>query len=183
MTDITTIECFAHITIAFMIKWSKVSGATGYRVYQYDSKTKSYKLLTSIKGQNSYTVKNLKSGTAYKFAVKAYTKLSDGTVYWATSVYETFGTKPAKVSLTAKAGAKSASLSWQKISGAVGYQIYYSTSKNGEYKKLESTSSLSYKKTGLTKGKTYYFKVRAYKKVDGKTLFGAFSDIKSVKVK
>ncbi len=176
---ITASESTSYIKLT----WSKVSGATGYRVYQYDSKAKSYKLLTSIKGKNSYTVKNLKSGTAYKFAVKAYTKLSDGTVYWGTSVKAEFGTKPLKVALTAKAGTKSATLSWQKISGASGYQIYYSTSKNGEYKKLKSLTALTYKKTGLTKGKTYYFKVRAYKKVDGKTLFGAFSDIKSVKVK
>ncbi len=165
------------------LTWQKVSGATGYRVYQYDSKTKSYKLLTSIKGKNTYTVKKLKSGTAYKFAVKAYTKLSDGSVYWGTSVKAEFGTKPAAVSLTAKAGTRSAALTWSKASGASGYQIYYATSKNGDYKKLKSTKELSYKKTGLTKGRTYYFKVRAYKKVSGKTLYGAFSDIKSVKVK
>ena len=165
------------------LTWQKVSGATGYRVYQYDSKTKSYKLLTSIKGKNTYTVKKLKSGTAYKFAVKVYTKLSDGSVYWGTSVKAEFGTKPAAVSMTAKAGTRSAALTWSKASGASGYQIYYATSKNGDYKKLKSTKELTYKKTGLTKGRTYYFKVRAYKKVSGKTLYGAFSDIKSVKVK
>ncbi len=176
---ITSSESTSYIKLT----WQKVSGATGYRVYQYDSKTQSYKLLTSIKGKNSYTVKNLKSGTTYKFAVKAYTKLSDGTVYWGTSVKAQFSTKPAKVTLTAKAGTSSASLSWQKVSGVTGYQIYYSTSKNGEYKKLKNTTALSYKKTGLTKGKTYYFKVRAYKRTSDRVLYGAFSDIKSVKVK
>ncbi len=176
---ITASESTSYIKLT----WSKVSGATGYRVYQYDSKMKSYKLLTSIKGKNTYTVKNLKSGTSYKFAVKAYTKLSDGSVYWGTSVKAEFGTKPAKVSLTAKTGTKSATLTWSKLSGISGYQVYCATSKNGDYKKLKSTTALSYKKTGLTKGKTYYFKVRAYKKVSGKTVYGVFSDIKSVKVK
>ncbi|MGN1194851.1 MAG: hypothetical protein ACI4SB_05165 [Acutalibacteraceae bacterium] len=40
-----------------------------------------------------------------------------------------------------------------------------------------------YTKTGLTKGKTYSFKVRAYKTVDGKTVYGGYSAEKSVKIK
>ena len=170
-------------TSQIKLTWDKVSGATGYRVYQYDSKSKAYKLLASVKGKNTYTVKNLKSGTVYKFAVKAYTKLSDGTVYWGSSVSAQFATKVAKPVVSIKSATKSATVSWQKVNGATGYQVYYSTSKDGEYTKLKTTSSLSFKKTSLKSGKTYYFKVRAYKKVDGKTVYGAFSDIKSVKVK
>ena len=174
----------AESTSYLKLTWNKVSGATGYRVYQYDSKTKSYKLLTSLKGKNSYTVKKLKSGTVYNFAVKAYTKQSDGTVYWGSSVKVQFATKPAATDIALKSAAKkTAEISWNKVSGASGYQIYYASSKDGDYKKLKSTTALSYKKTGLKSGKTYYFKVRAYKKVDGKTVYGAFGKIKSVKVK
>lgn len=51
------------------IKWSKVKGATGYRVYY---KTHgSWKRLKNTKG-TSYTKKKLKSGTRYTFTVKAY---------------------------------------------------------------------------------------------------------------
>ncbi len=170
-------------TTQIKLTWKEVKGATGYRVYQYDSKNKKYKLLTTVTGKNTYTVKKLKSGTTYKFSVKAYAKLSDGTVNWGSNVTAQFATKPAKTVLSVKSGSKSASLSWQKVSGASGYQIYYSTSKNGEYKKLKSITKLSYKKSELKSGKTYYFKVRAYKKVDSKVVYGAFSDIKSVKVK
>ena len=38
-------------------------------------------------------------------------------------------------------------------------------------------------KTGLTKGKTYYFKVAAYTTSGGKTINGAYSKVKSVKAK
>ena len=179
-SKITASESTSYIKLT----WQKVSGATGYRVYQYDSKTKSYKLLTSIKGKNSYTVKKLKSGTAYKFAVKAYTKQGDGTVYWGSSVKAQFATKPAKTAITLKSTAKkTAVVSWNKVSGASAYQIYYSTAKDGKYTKLTNTTALRFKKTGLKSGKTYYFKVRAYKKVGGKTVYGAFSEIKSIKVK
>jgi len=41
---------------------------------------------------------------------------------------------------------------------------------------------LSFKKTGLKKGKTYYVRVRAYRKVSGKKVFGSWSVIKQVKL-
>ncbi len=177
---ITASESTSYIKLT----WSEVKGATGYRVYQYNSKAKKYENIASVKGGNSYTVKNLKSGTAYKFYVKAYTKLADGKVYWGSAVKAEFATKPGKAAIKVTSTTKkTAQLSWDKISGATGYQVYYSTSKKGDYKKLKSTSAVSYKKTGLTSGKTYYFKVRAYKKAGGKVIYGQFSDIKSVKIR
>ena len=85
--------------------------------------------------------------------------------------------------LTVTAGTAAATVKWSEVKGADGYQIYYSTSKDGKYKKLKSTPKLSYKKTGLKSGKTYYFKVRAYKKLDSGTVFGSFSSVKSSKIK
>ena len=35
----------------------------------------------------------------------------------------------------------------------------------------------------LKKGKTYYYKIKAYKKVNGKKALGQFSAVKSVKIK
>ena len=69
----------------------------------------------------------------------------------------------------------SVKLSWSKVSGAQGYEVYRSTSKYGTYKKVATVSGKTYKNTGLTKGKTYYYKVRAYKKSDGKTIVGKLS--------
>ena len=60
------------------------------------------------------------------------------------------------------------------------------TSKNGTYKKVaavKGSAKVSYTKTGLTKGKTYYFKVAAYTSVDGQTISGGYSAVKSVKIK
>ena len=59
------------------------------------------------------------------------------------------------------------------------------TSKNGTYKHLYNYRANATKdtKTNLTSGKTYYFKVRAYKTVNGTKTYGDFSAVKSVKVK
>ncbi len=88
--------------------------------------------------------------------------------------------------LKVTAGSKKASLSWNKQTGATGYVVYMSTSKTGKYKKIatvKGNSKVSYTKTGLTKGKTMYFKVAAYKTVDSKTITGSFSAVKSAKIK
>ena len=58
------------------LKWGKVKSADGYRVYKYDSKTKKWKTLATVKnGKTSYVdKKSLKSKTTYKYKVKAYHK-------------------------------------------------------------------------------------------------------------
>ena len=55
------------------LTWNKVSGAQGYIIYQYDNSKKTWvRVEKTTTASNTYTVKNLKSGTEYKFAVKAY---------------------------------------------------------------------------------------------------------------
>ena len=85
-----------------------------------------------------------------------------------------------------KSSEKKVSVSWNKTNGATGYVVYMATSKNGKYSKiatLKGNSKVSYTKTGLTKGKTYYFKVAAYTVANGKTLYSSFSSVKAVKIK
>ncbi len=63
----------------------------------------------------------------------------------------------------------------KKTPYVTGYQIYYSTTKNGKYKKLASTKDMEYYTTRFKKGKTYYVKIRAYKKQNGVVLYGKFT--------
>lgn len=167
-------------TSLIKLTWKKVTGADGYRVYQYNSKTGKYEKIKTTTG-TSYTVKKLKAGTTYKFAVKAYTK-DNGETLWAAS-YKTIttGTKPATPTVKATAGSKQATISWNKVTGATGYVVYMQDD-FGDYNKIGSTKKTSYTRKKLTKGKTYYFRVRAYKTVDGKNIYGGYKTVK-VKVK
>ena len=77
-------------------------------------------------------------------------------------------------------------LTWEPLSGVDGYQIYRVTSKSGTYSKVTSVtgaSKSSYINEGRTCGKTYYYKVRAHKNVNGKKLYSSYSSVKSVKCK
>lgn len=92
--------------------------------------------------------------------------------------------KKSNISRITKASKTSAKLTWKKASGVSGYQIYRSTSKNGTYKKIKTLSSktTSFKNTGLKKKKTYYYKIRSYKKVNGRTYYSSFSSVKKIKM-
>ena len=170
------------------ISWDKVTGATGYRIYVYDSSRDKYVKVADT-AKTSYTVKKndgkkLKSGVKYKFRIKAYMEKNDKT-HWSESYASvSAATKPAKTTLSVTSSNGKAYLSWKNVSGESGYQVYYATKKDGKYKKLTTTKAnkLKYSKK-LAKGKKYYFKVRAYKKVNGKTIYGSFSTVKSVKIK
>ena len=172
------------------ISWNKVTGATGYRVYIYktvDGKTRKKVASvteTSYNLYKDYAGKALKIGSEYKVAVVAYTKLKDGTVIHALAgVAQTFTRIPGTPGLAVSSASGKAKLSWTNVDGETAYQVWYSTSKDGEYKKLATgLTSASYSKS-FTKGKTIYFKVRAYTKVDGKVIYGNFSAVKSVKIK
>ncbi|MGN1443077.1 MAG: leucine-rich repeat protein [Acutalibacteraceae bacterium] len=172
----------SQTTSSIKAAWKAVSGVTGYKVYLYNGS----KLIKAVvTKERSYTFTSLSAGTTYKVIVKAY-KTVNGKNFWSASQSLTTATKPGTPSLTVTAGAKKAALKWNKQVGATGYVIYMATSKTGKYSKvatLKGNSAVSYTKTGLTTGRTYYFKVAAYKTVGSATLYGSFSSVKAVKVK
>lgn len=163
------------------LKWSKVSNASGYKVYKYNSKTKKYEYLKST-SKTQLNVSKLKSGTTYKFKVRAYNKDILGNYSSAVSVTTKLSTPKLKTKSSSKG---KVTFSWSNVTGETGYQVYYKTSKTGKYKKLSSykTNVLKGSKTKLKSKKTYYFKVRAYKKLSNKTVYSSWSSTKKITVK
>lgn len=89
--------------------------------------------------------------------------------------------KVKKLSITRKK--KSAKLSWKSVKKADGYQVYRATSKKGKYKLVKKTKGVSFTDKKAKSGKTYYYKVRAYKKTEAGTVYSAFSAVKKAKGK
>ena len=90
--------------------------------------------------------------------------------------------KPTIKSLKNTSGKKITVKLSKKVSGASGYEVEYSTSSafksNVKKVKMKSSCTLS----GLTKGKKYYVRVRAYKTDKTGTIYGKYSSVKSLKV-
>ena len=123
----------------------------------------------------------------YTYKVRPYV-VSDGASYYGGfSNTISIMTKPAKASkVKLKAGNGQVTIKWKKIKGVSGYAIYRSTKKSGSYKKIKTVkkaSTTSYTNKNLSSNKKYYYKVRAYKNVKGKKVYGSYSSVKSVRTK
>ena len=146
------------------------------------SYTSSNPKVASVSRSGNVTVKSI--GTA-KITIKAA----------ATSTYKA-ATKTVSVTVTPKkaslvkvsaAGAKKVKLTWKKDKTVSGYRIAYSYSKNFKSSvktvMVKKNTKIAATLTKLKKGKTLYVKVRAYKTVGGKRIYGSYSTPKKVKIK
>ena len=87
--------------------------------------------------------------------------------------------------LCLKTGKAKVTVTYGKVKGANGYQIYRSTKKSGGFKcvkTIKSGNTVKFVNKNLKKGQNYYYKVRAYRTVDGKKVYGAYSSVKKVRV-
>lgn len=180
-------------TNSVTLKWNKISDATGYKIYGYQAKTKKFVLIKNVNANStSFKVKSIKnakllSGKIYYFKVYAYKKNKGNDVVLQKQSIKT-ATAPDKVKIQKVSSVTSSKImiTWNKVKRSAGYELWMKTGKTGKYKivkTIKGASKLSYKVTGLKKGKTYYFKVRAYKSVDDKKVYGKTSKVKQVKLK
>lgn len=167
------------------ITWNPVDEVDGYRVYRKttDGSWKSIKVLYDGT-LSSYIDTTAETGTTYIYTVKAFFRAPDK-IYW--SSHDTTGVKAkavpnkSEVKKIDNSIACDLKISWKKISGASGYRIYV-MGDDGKYtllKQVKDGSNLSYTHTDLEWGKTYIYKVRAYRTVNGKPVFGAYSTPKT----
>lgn len=91
---------------------------------------------------------------------------------------------PAKVVMkSAKNSAKgTVTVKWNKIQDANGYEVKYVKGSSSKIVKAKA-SATSIKIKNLKKGKTYKVSVRAYKASGGKSSYGSWSKVSSVKIK
>jgi len=95
--------------------------------------------------------------------------------------------KPGKVKIkSVKAGKKQIKVTYKKVKGAKGYQITYAANKKFKSAKkitIKGTKATSKVIKKLKSKKKYFVKIRAYALSDGKKIWGAWSGVKSAKVK
>ena len=94
---------------------------------------------------------------------------------------------PSKPVITVKnAGSKTVKVSWKKVYGANGYEVYRKSGSSAKYSIVQTVTSgntLSYTNKKLVKNSKYYYKVRAYRIVNGEKIYSSFSTVKQIKCK
>ncbi|MBP0725784.1 InlB B-repeat-containing protein [Bacillus sp. RG28] len=179
----TTVPGWVKVTSAgyskVKVTWRAVSGAQGYEIFRATTKTGTYSYLAT--SSSSYTNSSLVTNRAYYYKVRAF-RVVNGTKVDSSFSTIVSGT-PVLAAPTglkaARASSTSIKLTWNRGTEASGYEIFRATSYKGVYTKvvtLTSGSTLSFTNTKLSKGKLYYFKIRAYRTVNGKKIYSGYSN-------
>ena len=176
----TAVPTPAVLTGKFTVTLSKTS-------YTYNGKKQTPKVAVTYKGKTVSSKYYTVSYKNNKNVGNASVTVTGKGKYKACSGKASFKIilKPGNIS-ELKAGKKSASVKWSKISGAAGYQLQYSTSKKfSKSKTVKISGTAKNKQTikSLSSQKTYYVRIRAYKTVNGKKWYGAWSKSKKCCVK
>ncbi len=72
-------------------------------------------------------------------------------------------------------------VTWKKVSGANGYEVYLYNSSTKKYSRAATVTGTSYTKGSLQTGNKYRFKVRAFKTVNGSKVYSSYSTAVSAK--
>ena len=180
-------KCSSKSSTSVTLKWNKGTTASGYQLQQYKN-GKWVTIYTGTKATNtSYTVKNLKAGTAgYRFRIRAYKTYGNTKQYGSWSSEVKVNTNPYGVGgFKAKSTAKnSITLGWNKGTTASGYQLQQY--KGGKwvtvYTGTKATSTSCTVKS-LKANTSYKFRIRAYKTYGNTKQYGSWSSTLTVKTK
>lgn len=157
------------------VNWSAVEDAEGYRVYRKVAGGSWVRLKTLSAKTLTYTDKTVVVGTKYYYAVRAYCVPSSSKVYGKyvySGAVKPLTAAPKLVSVKAMDYNK-IKIQWEEVPGISGYYVHRKTA-GGSWKKYAkvSPSQTYYTDTKAVTGETYYYTVKSYKKVDGKTVWG-----------
>lgn len=183
-----------NVEKTFTIMPEEKNGITcAKKTYNVVYGAKSFKINASSKSKLTYVSSDPKVAAVDKNTGKVTIKgcgIATITVSTGTeSVKVTIKVSPKKQTVKSVKAAKGRKLTvkWKRDKTAAGYQVQLSLKNN--FKKIEKNKKLAknakteYKFTRLKAGKKYYVRVRSYKKSKNQTLYGAWSKIKTVKIK
>ena len=153
--------------------------ASGKAPLKYSSSSKSVK----VDKQGRITIAAKFTGSA-RITIRS----SATAGYNAATKSITVTVNPAGITLTTakNLSGRKAQITWKKNRYVTGYEIQYSVNKNfrsGSKKTLSGVSKTKYTLTKLQKNKTYYVRIRTYKKSGTKKYYSSWSKVKAVRIR
>lgn len=153
--------------------------ASGKAQLKYSSSSKSVK----VDKQGRITIAAKFTGSA-RITIRS----SATAGYNAATKSITVTVNPAGTTLTTakNLSGRKAQITWKKNRYVTGYEIQYSVNKNfrsGSKKTVAGVSKTKYTLTKLQKNKTYYVRIRTYKKSGTKKYYSSWSKVKAVRIR
>lgn len=169
------------------ITWGKVAGADGYRLYRATSPNGKFTYVTQINSGStcSYVNSKLTTGQKYYYKMRAFKKYAGSYHFGAMSAVTGNVAPKLKQAVITKVvpGYEKVTLSWNKVNGAIGYQIYYREADDDDWDYVKELRGTTYTHRDDDLGDdVYYYKVRAIRYENGKKQYGTFSEPKRVRV-
>ena len=147
------------------LRWNTVANASQYKVYRSTSKNGTYTLLGTTTATH-YTDNKAGSGYTYYYKVRAISKVkSTANSVFSVPVAGICHCAKPTVKATYMGASGKPYIKWNAVANASQYKVYRSTSKNGTYTLLGTTTATHYTDNKAGSGYTYYYKVRAISKV------------------
>ena len=159
------------------LRWNYVEGTNLYKIYRKSNND--YKLVAT--SDKNYFKDNTLTPTI-KYYYKILPVFKNGYVNYSGSYSKpksvtTKFNKPSSIT-TSEKGYNYIKFTYSKVKGATGYTLFYKSA-HGKWKKYKSTKQPYIKCSNLKLNYKYYFKIRAYKKKNGKYFYSSFSSPKS----
>lgn len=178
------IKATSQTTEAIKIKWNAIARVDGYRIYKIVDGT--YTLIKTVSSSSTdYVIRGLTAGSLYKFAVAGYknydTNAKTCTAIGSKVILEAVTAPAVTTSFTSSnRSTNSLTLNWKAVSGATGYYIYKKSYTTGEIymrKEIENGATVSYKDEELLSGESQYYRIAAYKEINGKKVVGDYKEL------
>lgn len=169
-------------TTSVGISWDKNAAASGYELEIYKGGKWTQILRTSGNGTVSYNADGLAAGSVYTFRIRAY-RNEGGSVVYSDYTRLAAGTAVTNVATFAKKSATSSSLTlqWSKNASASGYIVeQYKGGKWTQILKTADNTTVTHTVNGLAAGKTYTFRIKAYKTVGSTVLYSDYTRLAAV---
>ena len=190
-TYVVTFESAKYQDVKVSVKVNKakttVNTAIGSKSFNLGAKaTTGMKVSYASSNKKVATVSSNGTVSVKGTGIATITVTASGSNYNTVTKKITIKVAPKKQSVKAKTAKKKLTITWTKDSNATGYQVQIATKKNLKGAKTYTVKSYkTYKKTisKLKSKKKYYVRVRSYKTVGKTKLYGAYSTVKSYKVK
>lgn len=146
------------------LEWNAVSGATGYRVVRATSPAGGEVQIADLTSLG-YTDGALVNGTTYYYSIRAYDPTRESVSSTLVSATPLAPPQPpllVPTGVSASSGDGVVTLSWNSVTGAIGYRVLRSESQTGAKIQIAQLAERTLADNSVVNGTTYYYVVRAY---------------------